>query len=61
MTDRLLSPKQLADYLGVPVRTVYAWNTRGGGPTVIAVGRHRRYRLADVELWLAERERPNPN
>lgn len=50
--DDLISPTQLADYLGVPVRTVYAWNHHGTGPTPIRLGKHVRYRPADVEAWL---------
>lgn len=48
----LLSPTQLADYLQVPVGTVYAWNTRGGGPPRVRVGKHVRYRPEDVRRWL---------
>lgn len=55
MEDRLLSPKELAAYLGVSVQTVYAWRCRGGGPPCYHLGRHVRYRLADVEEWLASR------
>lgn len=51
--SELLSPQQLADYLGVSVRTVYSWNHDGTGPTVIRVGKHVRYRRDDVESWLA--------
>lgn len=51
----ILTPDQLADYLSVPVKTVYAWNRRGVGPVRIKVGKHVRYRMADVEAWLAGR------
>jgi hypothetical protein len=30
--DTLLSPQQLADYLGVPVATVYRWRHESTGP-----------------------------
>jgi excisionase family DNA binding protein len=48
----LLSPEQLADYLGVPLATVYRWRTRGGGPRGVKVGKHVRYRDIDIEQWL---------
>ncbi|MBA2640483.1 MAG: helix-turn-helix domain-containing protein, partial [Nocardioidaceae bacterium] len=32
MTDRLLTLPEVADYLGVPLQTVYAWRSRGDGP-----------------------------
>lgn len=51
----LLSPQQVADYLGVPVATVYTWRARGGGPRAHRVGKHLRYQLSDVENWLSER------
>lgn len=48
----LMSPQELADYLGVPLGTVYQWNHHGTGPKPISVGRHVRYRHAEVEQWL---------
>lgn len=54
-TRPMLSPLALAGLLGVPVQTVYAWRSRGGGPPAHRVGRHLRYSLSDVEAWLAER------
>jgi len=48
---RHLSPEQLAEREGVPTSTVYQWASRGGGPPGFRVGRHRRYRLADVIAW----------
>ena len=53
MTDStLLSPKALAEFLDVPIGTVYAWNYSRSGPPAIKVGRHCRYRTSDVEAWL---------
>ena len=45
-------PEWLAERLGVPVATVYQWNSRGIGPKRIRVGKHIRYRVADVEAWI---------
>ena len=52
MPEALLSPQQLADYLGVPIRTVYVWNSTGTGPRRVRVGKHVRYRPVDVAAWL---------
>lgn len=49
---RLLSPEDLADYLGVPIKSVYGWNYKGTGPKFRKVGRHVRYRPEDIEKWL---------
>ncbi len=35
----------------VPVATVYTWNSLGIAPPRIKIGRHVRYRLADVIEW----------
>ena len=50
--DRLLSVRELADYLGVPVTTLYQWRYRREGPTGFRVGRHIRYRWQDVLDWI---------
>ena len=52
--DRLLSPHELALFLGVPLRTIYRWRYQGDGPPGFRVGRHVRYRRADVEQWLED-------
>ena len=53
--DPLLSPEQLADYLGVPIKTVYRWREHRDGPPGFRVGRHVRYRASDVDAWIGER------
>lgn len=49
---RLMTPEELADYIGVTLHCVYAWSSRGGGPRPLKVGGRLRYRPADVEAWL---------
>ena len=55
MADDLIGPEELAEYLGIPLPSVYAMNSRGTGPRRIKVGKHVRYRKADVDRWLDER------
>jgi excisionase family DNA binding protein len=50
--EKLLSAQGLADYVDVPLETVYRWNYVGSGPPAIKVGRHLRFRERDVEAWL---------
>jgi len=50
----LASAKEVSAYLGVPLSTIYQWRYRGVGPRAVKVGRHLRYRWADVERWLDE-------
>jgi excisionase family DNA binding protein len=58
--DRLLSIPELADYLGVPVATIYRWRYTHDGPLGYRIGRHVRYRLSDVERWLEGRRDAGP-
>lgn len=50
--DRLLSPAELADYLSIPLQTLYQWRHRGEGPPGYRIGRHVRYRSSDIQTWL---------
>ncbi len=50
--EPLASLEEVAAFLGVPVRTVYDWRYRSEGPPGIRVGRHLRFRWADVDAWL---------
>jgi excisionase family DNA binding protein len=58
--DPLLSIPELAAYLGVPVATIYRWRYTRDGPVGYRVGRHVRYRLSDVEQWLATQRDVRP-
>jgi excisionase family DNA binding protein len=57
---RLLTIEELAEYLDVPVATVRTWRANKTGPRGVRVGRHVRYRRADVEDWLELRSDPPP-
>lgn len=54
----MMTVSDVAEYLGVPVATVYAWNSRGLGPKRSRVGKYVRYRRADVDTWIDERATP---
>ena len=47
----LMTADQVAEYLQVPKATLYNWRYKGGGPPAGRVGRHLRYRKADVDRW----------
>ncbi len=51
--SRRLSTKQLAAYLGVRIETV--GELVGEGMPHVLVGKRRRFRVTDVEAWLAAR------
>ena len=47
-----LSPAQVANLLGVPVKTIYTWTSEKTGPTFYKLGRHVRFIEADVHSWV---------
>lgn len=50
--DTLATAQELAEHFQIPVATIYSWNHKGTGPPPIRLGKHVRYRWADVERWL---------
>lgn len=57
---QLLTTRDVATYLGVPVSTIYQWRTRGAGPPAARVGRHLRWRRGDVDQWIADQVTTRP-
>lgn len=55
VAERLLSVEELANYLEVPVKTIYTWRHRNTGPKGFRVGKHVRFRWSDVQAWVAQR------
>jgi predicted DNA-binding transcriptional regulator AlpA len=53
--DRLIDVDELAAYLAVPVKTLYAWRYRREGPPALRVGRYLRYRWSDIQRWIDQR------
>ena len=51
---RLLTVRDVAEILCVPVSTVHHWAVRGEGPPSFKVGRHRRFDAATVAAWIEE-------
>jgi Helix-turn-helix domain len=60
--DHLLNEQETADYLGgVPTRTLRQWRYVGKGPAYIRIGRHIRYRVEDLDGYVAgQRGDPQP-
>ncbi|MFV9673690.1 MAG: helix-turn-helix domain-containing protein [Acidimicrobiia bacterium] len=50
--EPLISAQELAEYLDVPVATLYAWRYRRQGPPGLRVGKHLRYRRIDINEWI---------
>ena len=51
-SERLWTAQDVADYLTVPLATLYQWRYLDTGPTAYRVGRHLRYEPAAVQAWL---------
>jgi DNA-binding transcriptional MerR regulator len=49
--ERLWTVEDVAEFLSIPVQTLYQWRTRGKGPAARRVGKYLRYRPADVLSW----------
>jgi len=52
---KLLTPEDVSDLLGIPVKTLANWRSERVGPLPLRIGCHVRYRSSDVETWLSER------
>lgn len=50
-----LSPAELADFLNIPIATVYRMNVDGKAPTRVKFGNHVRYPMSKVLEWLEAR------
>lgn len=50
--SKLWGPKELADFLGIPVQTIYQWRTKGYGPPGRRIGKHVKFRPEDVYEWV---------
>lgn len=54
--SKLLNRREAAEYLGVKPQTLATWTCTGRyGLPVVKVGRSVRYRLADLDAWIARR------
>jgi excisionase family DNA binding protein len=58
--EPMLTIDELAEYLALPVRTLYDWRLSGRGPCAVHVGRQLRYLVSDVESWLSQQRETTP-
>ena len=50
--EKLWSAQELAEFLGLPIQTIYQWRKRNYGPPGRRMGKHIRYRRSEVERWI---------
>ena len=60
MNDRLLTVRELAEYLRVNPFTVYRWIAKNRIPH-LRVGRTLRFRLEDIDEFMRERGHKKPD
>jgi excisionase family DNA binding protein len=49
----MLSTEQAAEYCGVSPRTLEKRRSSGGGPVFVKLGGSVRYKVEDLEAWIA--------
>lgn len=59
LLQHFLTAQELADYVGVPLSTVYRWRRVNSGPVGVRIGKHLRFRISDVETWVEQSVRQN--
>jgi excisionase family DNA binding protein len=53
--EPLIGVEELAEYLGVPVQTIYDWRLTGRAPRAYKFGKHLRFAESDIAEWLEQR------
>jgi len=49
-----LTPEDLAGLFEVPVSTIYGWRQKHYGPRAAKIGKHLRYKRAEVDRWVTQ-------
>lgn len=52
--EPLMTIDDVAEFLGIPRQTLYAWRCEGKGPRAHRVGKHLRYLPDDVRRWVED-------
>ena len=57
VNGQLMTLAQVAEYCNIPLAAFYNLRSRGMGPKAICLGRRTlRWRLSDVQAWIAAHE-----
>ncbi len=58
MINKLMTTKQVSEYLGIAISTLLLYRAMGTGPRYIKIlKRLVRYEKEDVDAWLAEQKK----
>ncbi len=55
--EPLATPREVAAFFQVPLKSLYRWRYQGKGPPGIRVGKHLRYSWSAVQRWCEEQGR----
>lgn len=58
--EPLIGLPELAEYLGIPVSTIYDWRVNGKGPRAYRFGKHLKFAVSDVRIWIEQQREPGP-
>ena len=61
MQDKLLSTKELSEYLGIAVSTIIEYRMNNSGPIDAKLGHLVRYKKSDVDVWIESRKHKRRN
>ncbi len=56
VTERLLTIREVAEWLAISPETLYYWRHVHKGPRSLKVGGAVRYRISDIEEWIKVKE-----
>jgi len=54
----MMTVEDLAEYLGIPIPTVYKQRSEGTGPPGFRIGKYVRWRRSEVDAWLESKRDP---
>lgn len=54
MSDQLLKDSTVADMLATTVKTLEDWRLKRKGPTFVKLGRSVRYKMSDLQAYIAQ-------
>ena len=56
LIPEMVTTKELAELIGVPVATLNNWRSTGRGPRSFRLGRSVKYLVADVAAWIKHQQ-----
>jgi len=54
----MMTVEDLAEYLGLPIGTIYKQRSEGTGPPGYRVGKFVRWKRSEVDAWLETKRDP---